>query len=266
MFCCFGVQCSIKEIRKKCLIVLFFYILYILIFFYLLVSLLERNFIVSNYNGWFVSFSCQICQFLFRVCVVGTLNRLSCVQLFAILWTVDHHVPLSMGFSRREYWSGLPCPPPGDHPGPGIKPATLMYPALAGGSLPLLPPGKLFCFIYFDNLQVSIWLGLLYLLDKLIRLSSEGSNFIDSGRRHKNSQHRKQYQLFLSPNPYECKTKCKPRQMLNPQGVCVQLRNPDLEKSQSYKEGCQETCPTFSLEDIIFIILDSKQIYLIPWR
>ena len=57
MFCCFGVQCSIKEIRKKCLIVLFFYILYILIFFYLLVSLLERNFIVSNYNGWFVSFS-----------------------------------------------------------------------------------------------------------------------------------------------------------------------------------------------------------------
>ena len=38
-----------------------------------------------------------------------------------------------MGFSRQEYWSGLPCPPPGDLPDPGIKPASLMFPALAGG-------------------------------------------------------------------------------------------------------------------------------------
>ena len=54
-------------------------------------------------------------------------------QLFAILWTVAHQAPLSMGFSRQEYWSGLPCPPPGDLPNPGIEPASLMYPALAGG-------------------------------------------------------------------------------------------------------------------------------------
>ena len=41
--------------------------------------------------------------------------------------------PLSMGFSRQEYWSWLPCPPPGDLPDPGIEPVSLMSPALAGG-------------------------------------------------------------------------------------------------------------------------------------
>ena len=46
------------------------------------------------------------------------------VQLFATLWTVAHQAPLSMGFSRQEYWSGLPWPPPGDLPDPGIKPTS----------------------------------------------------------------------------------------------------------------------------------------------
>ena len=49
------------------------------------------------------------------------------------LWTVAHQVPLSMGFSRQEYWSGLPCPPLGDLPDPGTKPTSLTSPALAGG-------------------------------------------------------------------------------------------------------------------------------------
>ena len=44
------------------------------------------------------------------------LSRFSCVQFFVTLWTVAHQVPLSMGFSRQEYWSGLPCPPPRDLP------------------------------------------------------------------------------------------------------------------------------------------------------
>ena len=48
-------------------------------------------------------------------------------------WTVAHQAPLSMGLSRQEYWSGLPCPPPGDLPDPGIEPASLMSPALGGG-------------------------------------------------------------------------------------------------------------------------------------
>ena len=45
----------------------------------------------------------------------------------------SRQAPLSMGFSRQEYWSGLPCPPPGDLPDPGIKPVSLRSPALAGG-------------------------------------------------------------------------------------------------------------------------------------
>ena len=54
------------------------------------------------------------------------------VQFFVTLWTVAHQAPLSMGFSRQEYWSGLSHPPPGDLPDPGVKPVSLMSPALAG--------------------------------------------------------------------------------------------------------------------------------------
>ena len=60
---------------------------------------------------------------------------LSHFRLFATPWTVARHSPLSMGSSRREYWSGLPCPPPEYLPKPGIKPASLTSPALAGGFL-----------------------------------------------------------------------------------------------------------------------------------
>ena len=55
-----------------------------------------------------------------------------CALLFAPLWTVARQTPLSMGFSRQEYWSGLPCPPPGNLPDPGVKPVSLTSPALAG--------------------------------------------------------------------------------------------------------------------------------------
>ena len=48
------------------------------------------------------------------------------------LWTVTHQAPLSMGFSRQEHWSGLPCPPAGDLPNPGTEPTSRMSPALAG--------------------------------------------------------------------------------------------------------------------------------------
>ena len=58
------------------------------------------------------------------------------------LWTVARQAPLSMGFSRQEYWSGLPCPPPGDLPDPGIEPESPVAPELQAGSLPLEPPGK----------------------------------------------------------------------------------------------------------------------------
>ena len=61
------------------------------------------------------------------------LSRFSCVQLIATLWTVALQAPLSMGFPRQEYWSGLSFPPPGDLPNPGIEPASLTPPALAAG-------------------------------------------------------------------------------------------------------------------------------------
>ena len=56
-----------------------------------------------------------------------------CAQLFAAPWIVASHAPLSMGFFRQEYCSGLPWPHPGDIPDPGITPAFPMSPALAGG-------------------------------------------------------------------------------------------------------------------------------------
>ena len=62
-----------------------------------------------------------------------TLFSRSVVSNSVILWLVACQVPLPMGFSRQEYWSGLPCPPPGGLPDPGIKPASLMSPALEGG-------------------------------------------------------------------------------------------------------------------------------------
>ena len=69
------------------------------------------------------------------VCARAHERALSCfssVQLFMTLWTAAHQTPLSMGFSRQEYWTGLPRPPPGDLPDPATKPASLKSPALAG--------------------------------------------------------------------------------------------------------------------------------------
>ena len=65
----------------------------------------------------------------------------SCVQLFVTLWTVACQAPLSMGFSRQEYWSGLPFPSPGDLPDPGIEPRS---PALQADALTSEPRGKPF--------------------------------------------------------------------------------------------------------------------------
>ena len=64
------------------------------------------------------------------VCMLGHFSH---VQLFVTLWALAHQAPLSMGFTRQKYWSGLPCPPPADLPNPGIEPKSLLSPALAGG-------------------------------------------------------------------------------------------------------------------------------------
>ena len=64
------------------------------------------------------------------------------VRLCATPWTVARQAPLSTEFSRQEYWSGLPFPPPGDYPSPGIKLMSPVSPALQADSLPAEPSGK----------------------------------------------------------------------------------------------------------------------------
>ena len=77
-------------------------------------------------------------KYLACVCM---LSRFNSVQLFATLWTVACQAPLYMGFSWQEYWTGLPCPPPGNLPDSGIEPWSV-DPALAGGFFIAEPPGK----------------------------------------------------------------------------------------------------------------------------
>ena len=71
-------------------------------------------------------------------CVCG----LHHVELFGTFWTVARQVPLSMGLSWQECWSGLPFPPPGDLPDPGNEPKSLVSPALPGGFFTTEPPGN----------------------------------------------------------------------------------------------------------------------------
>ena len=73
---------------------------------------------------------------------------LSCVQLFAAPWTVVYQVPLPMEFSRQEYWSWLPFPPPGDLPNPGAVLVSLASLALADGFFTIVPLVSLVTSLY----------------------------------------------------------------------------------------------------------------------
>ena len=72
----------------------------------------------------------------------SSIQMLSHVQLFATPWAVARQAPLFMEFPRQEYWSELPCPPPGDLPDSGIEPASSAFPALASRFFLTAPPGK----------------------------------------------------------------------------------------------------------------------------
>ena len=76
---------------------------------------------------------------------VSKVMSLSRVRLLATPWTVAYQAPPSMGFSSQEYWSGLPCPPPGDLTNPGMDPRS---PTLQADSLPSEPPGEPFMELY----------------------------------------------------------------------------------------------------------------------
>ena len=98
-------------------------------------------------------------------CILSHFNH---IWLFVILWTVACQAPLSMGFSRQEYWSGLPCPPAGDLPDPGIEPMCLTSPALVANSLPLEPPGKP---MSIHSLLILMGIKIFHLIEKTIELT-----------------------------------------------------------------------------------------------
>ena len=85
-----------------------------------------------------------ICMYAYVYCVYkciacAVLTCFSHIWFFLTPWTITHQAPLSLGFSRQEYWSGLPCPPPRDLPHPGIEATPPMSLALQVDSLPRLP-------------------------------------------------------------------------------------------------------------------------------
>ena len=79
------------------------------------------------------------------LCIYVCMRVLRRVQLLATPWTIAYQAPLSMGFSRQEYWSGLSFPPPGNLPNPGMEPA---FPGLAGRVSTTVSPGKPWCYLY----------------------------------------------------------------------------------------------------------------------
>ena len=93
--------------------------------------------------------------FLMCACM---LSRFSHVQFFATLWTIAYQAPLSVGFSRQEYWSGLPCPPPGDHPDPRIQSHLFCLLHWQAGSLPLGSPRNPSSMDLSQNILLFVWL------------------------------------------------------------------------------------------------------------
>ena len=81
------------------------------------------------------------------------LSRFSCVRLFVTLWITALQAPLTMGFSRQNYWSGLPFPSPGDLPYPKTEPMSLASPALPGGLFTTSSTLLFSCSVVSDSLQ-----------------------------------------------------------------------------------------------------------------
>ena len=108
--------------------------------FYLMhfqIILVDAQILVECFFYHYASFYLIYIDFIISyVMLLWLLSHFSPVWLWAALWTVAHQAPLSMEFSRQEYWSGLPGPAPGDPPNPGIEPWS---PALQADSLPLSP-------------------------------------------------------------------------------------------------------------------------------
>ena len=99
-------------------------------------------------------------------------SRFSCVRLFETLWTVFCQALLSMVFSRQEYWSGVPCPPPGGLPHPGMEPTSLASLALQAASGERLKDIKA-SFPTSENFALTSGVGLGIIIDMLKNLPSD---------------------------------------------------------------------------------------------
>ena len=97
----------------------------------------------NSYGSIYVWYITNKSTVLYMMYVCACVYVLSHVLLFETAWTVACEASLSMGFSRQEYWSGLPFPPPGDLSDPGTEPASLASPALAGIFFTTVPPGNM---------------------------------------------------------------------------------------------------------------------------
>ena len=113
-------------------------------------TVVRVSMLLSTYHVLGFLFKTILCRLTFNpghtwmnvfVCVC-VLCMISPVLLFSTPWTVAHQAPLSMEFPSQEYWSGLPFPPPGGLPDPGMEPVSLASPALTGRCSTTAPPGK----------------------------------------------------------------------------------------------------------------------------
>ena len=105
---------------------------------------------LEKLNGKAQSFHPSDCSSVAQSCLT---------DCFVTPWTVARQAPLSMGFPRQDYWSGLPCPPPGHLPDPGMEPES---PALIGGFFTTEPPGKPASFRYPGHFQKCVEKGLTF--------------------------------------------------------------------------------------------------------
>ena len=116
----------------------------ILFFPYLLQHLLFVCFLMKAILDW-----CEVIS-LYSFDLHLVVKLLSCVRLFVTPWTVAYQAPPSMGFSRQEYWSGLPFPAPGDLRNSGIEPRL---PHCRQTLLPSEPPGKICIYLIINNVE-----------------------------------------------------------------------------------------------------------------
>ena len=135
---------------------------------------LPVQYLVAKCQSWYLIFLQQ----LIMLCTC-MLSYFSSVWFFVTLWIIDCQAPLSMRFSRKEYWSRLSCPPPGDLSNPGLEPMSLISPSLvgvfltAGATWEAHWPSYLSLDIYFKNLSslTSLYVSIVFASFKCYRAS-----------------------------------------------------------------------------------------------